>query len=86
METQLDHKRREAARHEDVIAKYGDSVQELEIQFEVKDHEMQALRDGISQLQQALERERILSKDAQTLRVTLEEEMQRRKIKDRECE
>ena len=47
---------------------------------------MQGLRDAIMQLQQALEREKILSKDAQTLRVTLEEEIQRRKIKDRECE
>ena len=73
-------------RHEDVIGKYGDSVQELEIQFEVKDQEMQHLRDSNQQLQQSLERERIISKDAHTLKMALDEEMQRRKIKDRECE
>jgi hypothetical protein len=33
-----------------------------------------------------LERERIISKDAQTLKLALDEEMQRRKIRDRECE
>lgn len=33
-----------------------------------------------------MERERIISKDAQTLKMALDEEMQRRKIKDRECE
>jgi hypothetical protein len=32
----LDQKRRELQRHEDMVAKYGDSVHELEIQFEVK--------------------------------------------------
>ena len=73
-------------RHEDVIGKYGDSVQELEIQFEVKDQEMQHLRESNQQLQQSLERERIISKDAQTLKLALDEEMQRRKIRDRECE
>ena len=46
LEAQLDHKRREMLRHEDVIGKYGDSVQELEIQFEVKDQEMQHLRES----------------------------------------
>lgn len=86
LEAQLDHKRREMLRHEDVIGKYGDSVQELEIQFEVKDQEMQHLRESNQQLQQSLERERIISKDAQTLKLALDEEMQRRKIRDRECE
>ena len=38
------------------------------------------------QLKEALERERILSKDSQMLKVTLDEEMQRRKLRDRECE
>jgi len=38
------------------------------------------------QLKEALERERILSKDSQLLKVTLDEEMQRRKLRDRECE
>ena len=86
LEAHLDHKRREMLRHEDVIGKYGDSVQELEIQFEVKDQEMQHLRESNQQLQLSLERERIISKDAQTLKLALDEEMQRRKIRDRECE
>lgn len=86
LEAQLDHKRREMQRHEDEIGKYSESVQELEIQFEVKEQEMQHLRDTNYQLQQSLERERIISKDAQTLKLALDEEMQRRKIKDRECE
>jgi hypothetical protein len=38
------------------------------------------------QLKEALDRERILSKDSQTLKLTLDEEMQRRKLKDRESE
>jgi hypothetical protein len=37
-------------------------------------------------LKEALERERILSKDSQLLKATLDEEMQRRKLRDRECE
>ena len=73
-------------RHEEVVARYGDSVRELEIQFEVKEQEIQHVREMNQQLKEALERERILSKDSQTLKVTLDEEMQRRKLKDRECE
>jgi hypothetical protein len=44
------------------------------------------LRDMNMQLKEALERERILSKDSQLLKATLDEEMQRRKHRDRECE
>ena len=51
LENQLDTKRRELQRHEDIIAKYGDSIHELEIQFEVKEQEMQFFRDNNQQLQ-----------------------------------
>jgi hypothetical protein len=44
------------------------------------------MRDLNIQVKEALDHERIISKDAQALKITLEEEMQRRKVKDRECE
>jgi hypothetical protein len=40
MEASLEQKRRELQRHEEVVARYGDSVRELEIQFEVKEQEI----------------------------------------------
>jgi hypothetical protein len=52
----------------------------------VKEQEIQHIRDMNHQLKEALERERILSKDSQLLKATLDEEMQRRKLRDRECE
>ena len=57
------------------MSKYGDSIRELEVQFEVKEQEIQHIREMNHQLKDALERERILSKDSQMLKVTLDEEM-----------
>lgn len=86
LDAQLDARKRELQRHEDLATKYGESVQELEYQFEAKEIDMAHLREANAQLKEAVERERIISKDAQTLKVTLEEEMGRRKQKERECE
>ena len=64
MEASLEQKRRELQRHEEVVARYDDSMHELEIQFEVKEQEIQHIREMNHQLKEALDRERILSKDS----------------------
>jgi hypothetical protein len=52
----------------------------------MKEGEICRMREQAAEWKEIIDRERIISKDAQTLKITLEEEMARRKTKERECE
>lgn len=45
LERVMDAKQRDALINEDVIARYGESLKELEAQFEVKEREYQHIRE-----------------------------------------